>query len=136
AAALYRRGHWRARGAAIAGLHFAAAVVALPLLAGLAWSVTARMVPELAWFHHGAPYDGHRYLLGLALLAVAAYVASLAWLRRHARPAEMLLPPLLAWLVLAVATAALAPGSSHVFLWPLLAAMAGLALFHFLRRPG
>lgn len=134
--ALYRRGHWRVRGAAIAALHFAGALVLLPLLASLAWSLTARRVPELAWFHHGAPYDGHRYLLGLALLVVAVYVASLSWLRRHARPAEMLLPPLLAWLVLAVGSAALAPGTSYVFLWPLLAAMGGLALFHALRRPG
>lgn len=137
AVVLYRRGQWRLRGAGVGLLHFAGALVALPLLAMLAWALVGRWVPELDWFAHGEPYAGQRYLLGLALLATAAYVASLAWLRRAARPAELLLAPLLAWLLLGVASAAWVPGASYLFLWPLLSAMAALALLQLpaLRRP-
>ncbi|NZA28493.1 M20/M25/M40 family metallo-hydrolase [Luteimonas sp. SJ-92] len=134
---LYRGGHWRPRGAAIGLLHFIAALIGLPVLAVAAWALVGRWVPELAWFHHGAPYDGHRYLLALALPAIAVYLASLAWLRRRAQPTEMVLGPALVWLLLALATAAWMPGAGYVFLWPLLFALAGLAVvrLHAVRRP-
>lgn len=128
AVAMLRAREWRLRGIAIASLHFAAALVALPLLAWLGWSLAGRWIPELAWFDHGSPYGGHRYLLAFALAASAAYVASLPWLRRRARASELLAAPLLAFVLLSLATALWAPGASYVFLWPLLAAMAGMAV--------
>src|SRR5690606_28360852 len=53
AVAMLRAREWRLRGIAIASLHFAAALVALPLLAWLGWSLAGRWIPELAWFDHG-----------------------------------------------------------------------------------
>lgn len=127
AVTMMRAREWTLRGTGIASLHFACTLVALPLLAWLGWSLVGRWVPELAWFDQDSPYGGHRYLLALALAASAAYVALLPWLRRRARPSELLAAPLLAFALLSVVTALWAPGASYVFLWPLLAALAGLA---------
>jgi hypothetical protein len=117
-------------------LHLAGAVVLLPLLATAAWRLLAVLVPEVAWFEHGSPYDSGRYLLGIGLLATALYAGSAAWLRRWVQPAEMLVAALVCWSLLGLASAWWLPGASYLFLWPLLFAVAGLAAWQWAaRRP-
>jgi hypothetical protein len=122
-----RHGQLSAGGVAVGGLHFAVLLAGLPLLAHFGWRALAEFVPELPWFTHGAPYDGSRYMLGLGLLAAALYWGASVAVRGRVSPAEQLVAPLLAWALLAVASALWLPGGSYVFLWPLLFALVGLA---------
>jgi hypothetical protein len=124
---MLRHGALRAGGVGLGLLHLAGALVLLPLLATAAWRLLAGLVPEVAWFGHGSPYDSGRYLLGIGLLATALYASSATWLRRWVRPAEMLVAALTGWSLLALASAWWLPGASYVFLWPLAFAVAGLA---------
>jgi hypothetical protein len=122
-----RRGTLRGRGLGAGLLHLAGALIALPLLAIGAWRVLVPLVPEAAWFDHGSPYGSGRYLLGFGLLAAALYAGSLRWLRHRLAPPEILTGALVAWILLAVASAWWMPGASSLFLWPAVFAALGLA---------
>jgi hypothetical protein len=124
-----QRGALRAKSVGLGVAHLAAALVVLPLFAMLTWRLLALRIPEVAWFAHGSPYGSGRYLLGIGLLVTALYVGSTGWLRRRLAPAEMLVAALLAWSLLALASALWTPGASYVFLWPLVFASLGLAWF-------
>jgi hypothetical protein len=118
----------RMGGVGLGMLHLAGALVLLPLLATGAWHVLALLVPEVAWFEHGSPYDSGRYLLGIGLLAIALYAASVSWLRRWLRPAELLVAALVGWALAGLASALWLPGAGYLLLWPLLFAISGLVL--------
>jgi hypothetical protein len=129
AAWAHRRCGLRAGGVLLGLLFLAGALVALPLLALGSWRLLAGLIPEVGWFEHGSPYDSGRYLLGIGLMVAALYAAMAGSLARRLGAAEMLLAALLLWTVLAVASAWWLPGGSYVFVWPLLFATAGLALW-------
>jgi hypothetical protein len=123
---LGRRGRWSWGGSARGLLHFAGALLLLPLLASVFWLWLSGHVPETRWFAHGEPYDSGRFLLGTCLLVMALYAASIGWLRLQ--PLELLSPVLGTWAGLGLLTAWLMPGAAYLFLWPLLFATLGLVL--------
>jgi hypothetical protein len=101
-------------------LVLAAALLGVPLLAMAGWRMISSMVPEVAWFTHGSPYDGGRYMLGISLLVIAIFTALMEQLRGRIPVTGMLVPATLLWAVLGLASAAWLPGASYVFLLPLI----------------
>ena len=118
-----RRGSGTRLRHAVPGLvHLLAALFLLPLLATAAWRLMSRLVPETGWFQDGRVYDSEYYLLGLCLLAAAAYAASLEWVDRRAGRRGAALAPIVLWGLLAFAAALAVPGAGYLFLWPAITA--------------
>jgi hypothetical protein len=122
-----RRRAVRARDIGIGALFLLAALVSLPLLALAGWRLLAGLIPEVAWFTHGSPYESGRYMLGISLLVVASFVGMAALLGDRLRPAGTLIVAMLAWTLLGLASAWWLPGTSYAFLWPLVFAALGFA---------
>jgi hypothetical protein len=117
----------RARDLGAGALFLGAALVTLPLLAMGGWRLLAGMIPEVAWFSHGSPYDSGRYMLGIGLLVIALFLTFAALLRNRVRPAGTLAAAMIAWALLGLASALWLPGASYVLLWPLVFAALGCA---------
>ncbi len=101
----------------------AAAFVVVLIGAGVVGALVTELV-TLGW----RPWAAYLHSGGLAACAacvVAGAVLGLTALVRRRAPADLLvLGPLLVWVALACVTAVLAPGASHVFLWPAAALLA------------
>ncbi|HEY6077822.1 MAG TPA: hypothetical protein VIW29_03425, partial [Polyangiaceae bacterium] len=94
------------------------------LLAGLGALIT------LGWPRWAASTQRAALFAYLASVGVAALCLTLSLQKRRFGARASALGPLLAWACLGVATAALAPGATPVFVWPLI----GAALSQLLRR--
>jgi hypothetical protein len=113
-----------ARQIALAASWFAGSLVVIALvLAGLDIAIKAGWPAGAASVHRATLLA---YLTGVGLVLFGFALASQA--RRFGARA-VALAPLLVWACLALATAAWAPGATHVFVWPLL----GAALSQLLR---
>jgi len=76
----------------------------------------------------GDPYHADVYRLASVALAIAIGTGVYALIARRARVLNLWAGVLLGWLLLVLATGILMPGATYLFLWPLLAATAALAL--------
>jgi hypothetical protein len=73
-------------------------------------------------------YNLHRYVIGFALLSLALTSLVYSRFRKRANPYELMLGGWLWWLILSVLTGLFFKGASYLLTWPLLCALAGLAL--------
>ncbi|MDI1449915.1 M20/M25/M40 family metallo-hydrolase [Polyangium sp. 6x1] len=127
-----RRGQARpARVLAGLGALLASLVVAAALAIGIVAALRA-VAPAWGAFR-GDPFDPGLARVALALLGVAVYAAAYRFFRARLSPFELALGAASAWLLLALATAALVPGASFLFALPLAASLAGLLVWQ--RRP-
>jgi hypothetical protein len=121
-----RRGRLSARGLANGGLAFGVAAGAAGLIAFLAATGLAAAKGGALQVGMGGTYDIHRYEAGLLLIYLAAAGLVYAHFQRRARPADLAAGALAIWLLLLIATTALLPGGSYLFLWPLAAGVVAL----------
>ncbi|WP_272421570.1 M28 family peptidase [Polyangium jinanense] len=127
-----RRGQARpARVLAGFGTLLASLVAAAALAAGLVAALRA-LTPAWGAFR-GDPFDPGLARIAIALLGVAVYAAAYRFFRARLSPFELALGAAAAWLLLALATAALLPGASFLFALPLAASLTGLLVWQ--RRP-
>ena len=130
-----------------AGLSLAAAVIGLyrrwltPLgiLAGVGATLVAAGIGfALCWFTEpmlqrgpgkAYAYAYHHSLYQLAFLGVSAAIASVifGWFMRRSRAGNLWVGTMVIWALLGIASGALLPGMSHVFVWPLLLVSASCA---------
>jgi hypothetical protein len=113
----------------------AAGIVNLIIAAGLAglaaagaWRVARGLREGSAFLPWHTPYDVWPYALGFVFLAVAAFALVYALLFRKVSAANLLAGALACWAVLLVLTTVLLPLGSFLFAWPMLFALAGLAI--------
>jgi len=110
---------------------------AFPVAAVAAWGAVKLGVWLVRALHRGeefAPwgetYRGGLYLVGLVLLAAAAFAALYNLFRKKTGVNNLAVGALAWWTLLAAAVGLLVPGASYLLAWPLLFALAGtLAVF-------
>jgi len=109
-------------------LLLAAVVFVAACLAAVLIGVLVVDVVSIGW----RPWASYLHAAGLGAVAacfvLGAAVPLAAWVRRRHAPDLLLLGPLLVWVALALATAAVLPGTSHVFTWPAAALIGALLL--------
>jgi hypothetical protein len=117
---------WRGFGLGVAALPLSAAASS-SCVALFWWVVRAARVTDTTVTWSDA-YNLRLYVLGFGLLSLA--LASLVYgrLGRRASAYELTLGSLLWWVLLAAAAAVAFKGASYLFVWPLLFALAGVAL--------
>ena len=117
---------WRGFGLGVAALPLSG-VAASACVALFWWVVRAARVTDTTVTWSDA-YNLRLYVLGFALLSLA--LASLVYGRfgRRANPYELTLGGLLWWVLFAAASGVAFKGASYLFVWPLLFALAGVAL--------
>jgi hypothetical protein len=117
---------WRGVGLGFAALSLSGAAAAA-CVALFWWVVRAARVTDtmVTW---SDAYNLRVYVVGFALLSLA--IASLVYGRfaRSASPYELMLGGLLWWVVLGTAAGVAFKGASYLFVWPMLFALAGLAV--------
>lgn len=123
-----RRGVLRARGVALGGGLAALALLLGPGLAFAGWRAARALHPEYGWILQRDTYNSVFYLAGFGAVVLALTVALFLGFRRRASAAELAVVPLVLAAVLAVASAAVAPGASYIFAWPLVFSLAALTL--------
>ncbi|MDI1484091.1 M20/M25/M40 family metallo-hydrolase [Polyangium sp. y55x31] len=127
-----RRGQARpARVLAGLGALLGSLVVAAALTVGIVAALRA-LAPAWGVFR-GDPFDPGLARIAFALLGATVYAAAYRFFRARLSPFELALGAAAAWLLLALATAALLPGASFLFALPLAASLAGLLVWQ--RRP-
>ncbi|MRG91375.1 M20/M25/M40 family metallo-hydrolase [Polyangium spumosum] len=109
------------------GVLLASLAAASALATGI---VAALRALSPAWgAFRGDPFDPGLARITLALLGVAIHAAAYRFVRRHLSAFELALGAASAWLLLALATAALLPGASFLFALPLAASLVGLLVW-------
>ncbi|RMH17899.1 MAG: M28 family peptidase [Acidobacteria bacterium] len=121
-----RRGVLRRRGLVRAVAAAFAVLALVPLIAQAGWWAFSRAAAGLLLTPHGMPYDQGLVSLALGLLALAPAAWILGRARRHASTLELTAGGLVPWSLAAVATAVAMPGTSFLFLWPLVAMLLAL----------
>jgi hypothetical protein len=118
----------RVKAVLVGGLGWLGAVMALPGLAFAGWMLLRGALPDVSPWVHGFGYDRALHLTAFVAFGVAGFAALLGRLLRRATAAELLAAPLVGWAALAVASAAVLPGGSYLFTWPLLFAAGAMAV--------
>ncbi len=126
AAGVLRR-RLRGNGMALGLAVMVGTLVVLPAASFGAWSALRAILPDTSSVH-AFGYDRLWYLIFLVSAGVGVVLAAVGWLVRVATAAELLAAPLATWLALAIASAAVLPGGSYVFLWPALGAGCTMAV--------
>ncbi|HMQ34566.1 MAG TPA: M28 family peptidase [Chloroflexaceae bacterium] len=120
-----RRAQFSVRGVGLGALLMGLGVAAA---AGGVWGVWALLAPLVAPLINGTTYAGELFCLGFAAAVVALVLALYGLFRRRASAANLALGALLWWLTLATLSSLLLPAVSYLLQWPLLAALASLAV--------
>ncbi|MFN7992076.1 MAG: M20/M25/M40 family metallo-hydrolase [Bryobacteraceae bacterium] len=110
-------------------LGFLLSVLAVAIAAAGAtgfWRLMLAWHPDFRQMLQGDPYHAGVYRLAVTAFAMALVTALFDALRRRIANAGLWAGALLLWLLLAVLTAAYAPGAAYLFTWPLVFAAAGL----------
>ncbi len=109
--------------------HICLGIAGIVLSTGLAASLAFGVIRLLARFDVAPPLGGAArsrawFAVGITILAVAVASACWALVRRWASPAGARIGALLVWTIVALVTTWRLPGTSFLFVWPLLAAAA------------
>lgn len=115
-----------------AATQLAAAALGVLVCLGV-WTALAGTDRVTGAFLTGDQYQPGAFLLLFVALTVAAVCAVDAAVRRRLPLEAAFLGAQLWWVLLALATAATLPGTSYLFLWPVLATLAGTLGAHALR---
>jgi hypothetical protein len=101
-------------------------LLAVPLLALLAWQALRALRPELKAMVMGDPYGAGAVVVGLSLLGSSVVAAAARRLRRRVEAGELLAGALGVWLLLLGLVSATMPGATYLFTWPVAGALVGL----------
>lgn len=129
-----RRGRLRLKSIALGFLLTTVCVVAGACVALLVRWVVDGLHPDLRAVPFGAPYEAGAYGLAAVLLVVAASCGLYVLAGRRAGAAGLAAGASLWWLLALLLSAALLPGGSFLFMWPLAFALAGLSCEVFARE--
>jgi hypothetical protein len=106
------------RGAAALGL-----TLILPTIITLAaWRVIVLIHPSYREILQREPYNSKWYLVAALAFAVAVWLATQRRFAARMTPLEGVVAPIICWGILGLVMAALLPGASYLFAWPLFAA--------------
>jgi hypothetical protein len=108
------------------GITLLGGVLAL-LAASLLMDRILALHPEYRDMALGLTYNGAYYAVAFACLSLAGVAALYRVVRRRARAGSLALGAHLWWLLLALLSAVVLPGANHLFVWPLIGALLGLA---------
>ena len=96
--------------------------------AGLGWTLLRRVAPQLMDAPNGVPWDHRLVTLSLALLVVGLLASFYGLAGRGTSPFSVYGGTLLASAVIGALVAAVAPGGSYLFAWPLAVGSVGWAI--------
>ena len=122
-----RRGMLWLNGVAIAATVTLGTAIAAEGLVAIVWMMVSGQYYRRP-MSNGAVIVNNLDRLGLVLIAAAVVVGIVIVSLRRLQVLEVATGGLLWWLVFAAATAAVQPGASYLFVWPLLFAEAGVAV--------
>lgn len=117
---------------------FGGALLFAPVLATLIWWVASAVQQNSGRSLQDDLYKDKLYLAAFVALSLALLAALYSGVRNRLGAESLALGALLWWLVLLLLVSAFIPGGSYLLMWPLLAALAGMAFVFFSerRRPG
>jgi hypothetical protein len=93
-----------------------------------AQSLLTAIYPELV-LPNGDAYNSYLLLMSFTSIVAAVTATNQALWQRRARAADLTLGALAWWLVAAIGAIAGAPGTSYLFVWPLVFILTGVAVF-------